>query len=191
MEQLIYLIEGCKSNDSKYQKVFYEKYLGFVLRIVYRYITSYESAAEVSNDAFIKIFKVFYRFECGCTENMEGRLRAWMKKIAINTAIDHLRSSQSEKNTQPLADVTLENKDMYTSSDEQLLYKELVGLIRKLSPSYRVVFNMYVIDGYTHQEIATALGISAGTSKSNLLRARAFLQKHLVKDNKDNILCFT
>jgi RNA polymerase sigma-70 factor (ECF subfamily) len=77
------------------------------------------------------------------------------------------------------------------SPDDKLLYKELIELVRKLSPSYRAVFNMYVIDGYSHQEIADMLGISVGTSKSNLARARAFLQKYLVKDNKDNVLCFT
>jgi RNA polymerase sigma-70 factor (ECF subfamily) len=72
-----------------------------------------------------------------------------------------------------------------------LYIKKLIALIRKLSPAYKLVFNLYVIDGYTHQEIANMLGISVGTSKSNLSKARAFLQKYLVKDDKGNILCFT
>ncbi len=75
--------------------------------------------------------------------------------------------------------------------DNQLLYKELIELIRKLSPAYRVVFNLHVVDGYSHTEIAHMLGISVGTSKSNLSKAKAFLQKYLVKDTKGNILCFT
>ena len=81
--------------------------------------------------------------------------------------------------------------DSSHDGDNQLMYKELVALIRKLSPAYRVVFNLHVIDGYSHQEIARILGISAGTSKSNLFKAKAFLQKFLVKDQKGNILCFT
>ena len=72
-----------------------------------------------------------------------------------------------------------------------MVYKELIGLVRKLSPAYRVVFNLHVIDGYSHPEIAKMLGISVGTSKSNLAKAKAFLQKHLVKDDNGNVLCFT
>jgi RNA polymerase sigma-70 factor (ECF subfamily) len=71
------------------------------------------------------------------------------------------------------------------------MYKDLISLIRKLSPAYRVVFNLHVIDGYSHQEIGRLLDISPGTSKSNLYKAKAFLQKFLIKDRKGNILCFT
>jgi len=81
--------------------------------------------------------------------------------------------------------------DTSNGGENQLMYKELISLIKKLSPAYRVVFNLHVIDGYSHQEIAEMLGISVGTSKSNLAKARAFLQKHLVTDKKGNVLCFT
>lgn len=84
-----------------------------------------------------------------------------------------------------------DTKSIKNSGEESIVYKELIALIRKLSPAYKVVFNLYVIDGYTHQEIADLLGISVGTSKSNLSKARAFLQKYLVNDDKGNILCFT
>ena len=77
------------------------------------------------------------------------------------------------------------------SGENKLLYKDLIILIRKLSPAYRVVFNLYVIDGYSHPEIAGMLNISTGTSKSNLAKARAFLQKHFIKDNNGSALCFT
>lgn len=190
--ELTNLIEGCIGNEEKCQKVFYEKYLGFILKTVYRYISTYESANEVSNDAFIKIFKSFGKFEYKNATNPEMLLMAWMRRIAVNTAIDYLRVSQAQKRYQPLA-VLDENytEKSVVSSDEKMLHKELIELIKKLSPSYRAVFNMYVIDGYTHQEISKALGISVGTSKSNLARARAILQKYLVKDNKDNVLCLT
>lgn len=191
MEQLIHIIQGCVGNDAKCQKVFYEKYLGFVMKTVYRYVSTYETAAEVSNDAFIKIFRSFNKFEYQKASNPEMLLFAWMRRIVINTSIDHLRVSQAQKRYQPVTELQEAHEPEMSNADEKLLYKELIELIRKLSPSYRVVFNMYVIDGYTHQEIAKALGISVGTSKSNLARARAFLQKYLVKDNKDNVLCFT
>lgn len=179
------------ANDAKYQKVFYEKYLGFVLKTVYRYMSSYEAAAEVSNDAFVKIFKAFNKFDYQHASNPEMLLMAWMRRIVINTSIDYIRVLQAQKKHYPITENMWEGKEPETRSDDQLLYKEMIELIRKLSPSYRAVFNMYVIDGYSHQEIADILGISVGTSKSNLARARAFLQKYLVKDNKDNVLCFT
>lgn len=161
------------------------------MKTVYRYVSTYETAAEVSNDAFIKIFRSFNKFEYQKASNPEMLLFAWMRRIVINTSIDHLRVSQAQKRYQPVTELQEAHEPEMSNADEKLLYKELIELIRKLSPSYRVVFNMYVIDGYTHQEIAKALGISVGTSKSNLARARAFLQKYLVKDNKDNVLCFT
>ena len=192
MEQLIHIIQGCVGNDAKSQKVFYEKYLGFVMKTVYRYVSTYEQAAEASNDAFIKIFRSFNKFEYQNATNPEMLLFAWMRRIVINTAIDYLRITQAQKRYQPVAELTENTNEAGSSNaDDKLLYKELIELVRKLSPSYRVVFNMYVIDGFSHQEIAKALGISVGTSKSNLARARAFLQKYLVKDNKDNVLCFT
>lgn len=192
MEPLINLIEGCIGNNERCQKVFYEKYLGFVLKTVYRYVSSNEPANEVSNDAFIKIFRSFGKFEYKDAVNVEMLLMAWMRRIVVNTSIDFLRVSQAQKRYQPLAEL---NDDHYESvsvnSDEKVMYKELIELIKKLSPSYRSVFNMYVIDGYSHQEISKILGISVGTSKSNLARARMILQKYLVKNNKDNVLCLT
>lgn len=178
-------------NDPKCQRVFYDKYLGFVLKTVYRYVSSYESAAEVSNDAFVKIFRSFHHFDYRNAANPEMLLFAWMRRIVINTAIDFLRINQAQKRYKPIVELH-ENgiEPAILNPDTTILYKELIELIRKLSPSYRTVFNMYVIDGYSHQEIADTLGISVGTSKSNLARARAFLQKYLVKDNKDNVLCF-
>ncbi|HTN09276.1 RNA polymerase sigma factor [Agriterribacter sp.] len=191
MEQLLYLVRGCAANDAKCQKIFYEKYLGFALKTVYRYLSSYEAAAEVTNDAFVKIFRAFGKFEYARAANIESLLMAWIRRIVINTAIDHIRVNQAQRKYQPISEDAWYDPEAEVRSDDQLLYKEIIELVRKLSPAYRAVFNMYVIDGYSHQEIGKILGISVGTSKSNLARARAFLQKYLVKDNKDNVLCFT
>ena len=191
MEDLLTIIKGCANNDAKCQRILYNKYLGYALKISFRYVGSYENAANAANDAFIKIFKGFEKFEIRDTKNIEAMLMGWIRKIVVNVSIDYMRKESL------ISEHKILNKDAWMKSsasndgDSQLMYKELIALIKKLSPAYRVVFNLHVIDGYSHQEIAEMLGISVGTSKSNLAKARAFLQKHLVTDTKGNVLCFT
>lgn len=179
LEQLLHLVRGCAANDAKCQKIFYEKYLGFALKTVYRYLSSYEAAAEVANDAFVKIFRAFNKFEYAQAANVESLLMAWMRRIVINTAIDYIRANQAQKKYQPITEDAWNGHETEVRSDEQLLYKEIIELVRKLSPSYRSVFNMYVIDGYSHQEIGKILGISVGTSKSNLTGRERFCKNTL------------
>ena len=102
--------------------------------------------------------------------------------IMINTAIDQLRKNNFLPEIGDISESTWAQEDKSQSSDQVLLYKELVKQVKKLPPSYRTVFNLYVIDGLTNQEIADLLGISVGTSKSNLSKARVILQK-IVKNN--------
>ena len=191
MEDLFTIIKGCANNDAKCQRILYNKYLGYALKVSFRYVGSYENAANAANDAFIKIFKGFEKFEIRDTKNIEAMLMGWIRKIVVNVSIDYMRKESL------ISERKILNKDAWMKSsasndgDSQLMYKELIALIKKLSPAYRVVFNLHVIDGYSHQEIAEMLGISVGTSKSNLAKARAFLQKHLVTDTKGNVLCFT
>ncbi len=178
-------------NDAKCQKLFYEKYLPYALRISYRYVHSFDNAALAANDAFVKIFKNLQKFEIRDHNHVETMLLAWIKRIVINASIDFMgRENLVAANGKPHNE-NGEYLKVNNSGENKLVYKELVELVRKLSPAYKVVFNLYVIDGYTHQEIANMLGISVGTSKSNLSKARAFLQKYLVKDDKGNVLCFT
>jgi RNA polymerase sigma-70 factor (ECF subfamily) len=191
LEDLLTIIKGCANNDAKCQRILYNKYLGYALKISFRYVGSYENAANAANDAFIKIFKGFEKFDIRDTKNIEAMLMGWIRKIVVNVSIDYMRKESL------ISERKILNKDAWMKSsasndgDSQLMYKELIALIKKLSPAYRVVFNLHVIDGYSHQEIAEMLGISVGTSKSNLAKARAFLQKHLVTDTKGNVLCFT
>lgn len=112
----------------------------------------------------------------------------WMRTIMINTAIDDLRRNNFMPEIGILPDQIWLMEDATQAADQQVLYKELILEIKKLPPSYRLVFNMYVIDGFTHQEIAARLGISVGTSKSNLSKARALLQKYIQK-NQDEVVC--
>ena len=180
-------------NDAKCQKMLYDKYLPYALRISYRYVHSFDNAAHAANDAFVKIFRNFKKFEIRDYNHVETMLLAWIKRIVINASIDFMGRENliAANGTAYNNNNNGEHLSVNNSGENQLVYKELIALIRKLSPAYKVVFNLYVIDGYTHQEIANMLGISVGTSKSNLSKARAFLQKYLVKDDKGNILCFT
>lgn len=134
------------------------------------------------NDGFVKIFRNFEKFQFRDMENLEMVLMGWMRMIMINTAIDHLRKNNFLPEIGDISETTWAQEDKSQASDQVLMYKELVKQIKKLPPSYRTVFNLYVIDGLTHQEIADLLGISVGTSKSNLSKARVILQK-IVKNN--------
>ncbi len=179
-------------NDPKCQKMLYDRYLSYALRISYRYVHSFENAAHAANDAFVKIFKNFKKFEIRDYEHVESMLLGWIRRIVINASIDFMgRENLVSSHATQLLEHHEQHTGVNNNGENSIVYKELISLIRKLSPAYKVVFNLYVIDGYTHQEIANMLGISVGTSKSNLSKARAFLQKYLVKDDKGNILCFT
>jgi RNA polymerase sigma-70 factor (ECF subfamily) len=191
LEELLTIIKGCADNDARSQRTFYNKYLGYALKISFRYVGSYENAANAANDAFIKIFKGFEKFEIRDPKNVEAMLMGWIRKIVVNVSIDYMRKESLISERRSSKKEVWFQSDASNDGDSQLMYKELIALIKKLSPAYRVVFNLHVIDGYSHQEIAEMLGISVGTSKSNLAKARAFLKKHLVTDTKGNVLCFT
>lgn len=185
MELLENIIAGCVLNNHKDQRFLYEKYYGYCLKTVFRYIYRYDKAVDVVNDGFVKVFRNFSKFHYNSTENLEMILMGWMRTIMVNTAIDQLRKNNFLPEIGDLSEnIWLEDRGQH--SDQTLMYKELVKEIKKLPPSYRTVFNMYVIDGFTHQEIANQLGISVGTSKSNLSKARVLLQK-IIKNNDRQI----
>jgi len=177
------------NNDSRCQKKLYERYYGYALKIVFRYIYRYEKATDVVNDGFVKIFRSFKTFECEEKENMEKIWMGWVKRIMINTAIDELRRSNMMPEIGGLPDHIWELQDRSQQADRIVLYKELICQVKKLPPSYRLAFNMYVIDGFSHQEIAEKLGISIGTSKSNLAKARIQLKKFIDKDFQEVGIC--
>ena len=173
------VIQACVQHDSKYQKILYEAYYGYALKIVFRYIYRYEKAVDVVNDGFVKLFIHFDKFSAEDDVFLEPRLMGWIRKIMINCAIDALRKNEIMPEAGNIPESVWENTDKSDNADQMLLYKEIIIQIKKLPPVYRAVFNMYVIDGLSHQEIANALGISVGTSKSNLWKARNLLQKYI------------
>ena len=180
METIYILIKGCIDNDSKSQYKFYNHYYGYALKTVFRYIFHYEKATDIVNDGFVKIFNSLGKFNLGKNNvDTEKILMGWMKRIFINTAIDELRRNQSAPQICELPDYVWEEADKTNKADQKILFKELICEVKRLPPSYKTVFNLFVIDGFSHQEIADMLGISEGTSKSALAKAKAQLKKFL------------
>lgn len=180
MEPLRVLIKGCVDNNQNCQRTLYRRFYGYALKVVFRYIFNYNTAADVVNDGFVKVFNNFYRFKVQLPDNeLEKLFMGWMKKIMVNTAIDELRRSQLVQETGEIREDIWDMREKGQSAEQALMYKDLVCEIKRLPPSYRIVFNMFAIDGYTHQEIANILGISVGTSKSSLSKAKGHLQKYI------------
>ena len=182
-------IANCIKNDHRDQKALYEKYYGYCLKTVFRYIYHYDKAVDAVNDGFVKIFRNIGKFQYNDVENMEMMLMGWMRTIMVNTAIDFLRKNNFVPEIGDISESVWMQEDKSQSAEQALLYKELIKEIKKLPPAYRAVFNMFVIDGFTHPEIAQKLGITVGTSKSNLSKARGILQDILKKKDREAIVC--
>jgi len=138
-----------------------------------RYTTLKEEMYEIVNEGFYKVYKEIKKFEAPLNENLELSLKAWLKRIMINTSIDYYR--KYHKNEPNFSDVDSEiETQVYqtTTPIEKLTYDEVLKLINQLSPMYKLVFNLHIIDGLSHEEISKKLNISVGTSKSNLSKAR-------------------
>lgn len=181
-DQLINIVNGCINAKRESQKEFYKLYYGFSMSICMRYCDAYDDAMEVVNDGFLKVFKSLSSFNPR-NSNYEASLMAWMKSIMVHTAIDHYRKRKYDYLTTDIEDSHYEVSDNTASAIDAMTYKEIMTILQKLSPVYRTVFNLYVIDGYKHEEIAEQLNISVGTSKSNLSKARANIQKMLKESN--------
>lgn len=164
----------------------YEHYFGYCLKIVFRYVYRYETAVDIVNDGFVKVFRSLEKFVVTDRANAEMMFMGWMRTIMVNSAIDQLRKHSFLPEIGSLSETAWAIPDTTQLTDREILYKELVLQIKRLTPAYRAVFNLYVIDGFTHQEIADKLGISVGASKSNLSKARGVLQR-LVKANEQEV----
>ncbi|MCP1385692.1 RNA polymerase sigma factor [Runella salmonicolor] len=170
------LLEGCLKNDRKCQELLYKQFYGYAMGVCMRYVPNREEALEVVNDGFLKIFQKVQMYDA------EKPFKIWLRRIMINTALDHYRQNVKFQHNTDLS--VAENTVAVADSDNiysTLAHEDLIELIQQLTPSYRTVFNLYVIDGYSHEEIAQRLGISEGTSKSNLARARENLRVMLSK----------
>ncbi|MDA0196019.1 MAG: RNA polymerase sigma factor [Bacteroidetes bacterium] len=166
------LIQGCLKGDRKCQELLYKQFYSYGMSISYRYASNSDEANEILNDGFMKVFKNIKRY------NPERPFKGWFRTILINTAINQYKKYLKHANHSDVDDARSVMVNQNVTSD--LGYRELLGLVQKLTPSYRTVFCLYVIDGFNHEEIADQLGISVGSSKSNLSRARVRLQEMLM-----------
>lgn len=173
MSNLNFIIKYCAEGDSKHQRIVYERYYGYAFSIALKYIHQHDEAHLIVNDSFIKLFRSISRFVSENINETEPQLMAWLKKIVVNTAIDALRRIDKPVENMP------QKTDVICDADHSLLYKELIRQVEALPASYSAVFNMHVIDGFKHFEIARHLGISVGTSKSNLSKAKTYLRKRI------------
>lgn len=184
-EQLEQIISGCLNNDRRSQEKLFKLYYGKMLSVCMRYSTDRDSAEEVVQEGFIKIFDKLEAFD------YKGSFEGWMRRIMANTAIDSIRKlKKSPILTDNDEDFKLGGENPMVESEEI----ELSGIkaeiameaINQLSPAYKTVFNLYVFEDYKHKEIAEILGISEGTSKSNFAKAKLNLQK-ILKEKFMNI----
>ncbi|WP_317170032.1 RNA polymerase sigma factor [Pedobacter boryungensis] len=167
------LINGCIKKDRRSQKELYRLYYGYAMRICLRYSKNKDEAVEMVNDGFMKVFMNIHRYD------KERSFKAWLSTIMINTSIDYYRSRIKKLEMEELNDKhEVEDSENILS---HLHYNDLIKLVQKLSYAYRTVFNLFAIDGYSHEEISSMLSISVGTSKSNLFKARENLKKMIAE----------
>ena len=172
------IVEGCIANNRKCQEQLFKLFYGKMLSVCIRYIPDRDSAQEVLQEGFIKVFDKIGAFD------HKGSLEGWIRRIVVNTAIDHIRKSKKDPfRTDQDDDFKLGASDPMVEMEELQLLELKAELameaIQQLSPAYRTVFSLYVLEDYSHKEIAEKLGISEGTSKSNLAKAKMTLQRIL------------
>ena len=175
------ILDGCRKKSLKHQEKLYKAYYGYVMAIALSYISDQDLAREMTNDTFLKVFKSIHRYDSNYP------FKTWLRKITVNTAIDYYR--KYKKNTRHL-EIKEANPTFVTSgSIGELTVKEIYKMIDTLPQTLRMVFNLYEIEGYKHEEIASRLGISESSSRTYLTRAKEKLRsmikvKFYVKDGK-------
>ncbi len=166
------LVKECLKGNTKAQRLLFDKFSQKMFGVCLRYFKNVEEAEDVLQEGFVKVFSKLKDF------SNEGSLEGWIRRIMMNTALDTIR-----KNTKFSNDVSIDLIDYQIGQNdfifENMNAEDLLKLISTLPDGYRVVFNMFAIEGYSHSEISTTLGISESTSKSQYLRAKAFLRAKL------------
>lgn len=177
----IELIKACQAKNSKAQELLYNRYAGRLMGICMRYGASKEEAQDIFQEAFIKVFENIHKV------TQVETLNAWIKKIVINTAINHYHQQQKRYTALPELYSETEFDDAHERIIDQLSQEELLNLIQKLPAGYKFVFNLYAIEGYAHKEIAEMMQTSESNSKNQYAKAKKALQKMIT--DKEKIFC--
>jgi RNA polymerase sigma factor (sigma-70 family) len=169
------LLLACQRNDRKAQFALYERYRGKMLGICYRYARSSAEAEDILQEAFVKVFNVIH------TLQKSQSLGGWIRSIVVNTAIDHYRLGLKTAFDVGYEEALDKSDDTFPAILSQMTTDEILAVIQQLPDGYRLVLNLYIIDGFQHHEIADKLSISVGTSKSQLSRAKELLRRKLTE----------
>ncbi len=170
------LIQGCKNKNTKSQEQLYQLYSGKLFSICLKYSRNYAEAQDNLQDGFLIIFDKITQFK------NSGSLEGWLKRVMINNVLQQYRKTPFLELVNDVADETEINLD-----DETINIDYLLKIIQELPDRYRLVFNLYVIDDYSHKEISEMLGITIGTSKSNLSRAKVILKDKIDTINQNKV----
>jgi len=180
MDTEVTLIEGCLAGKRKAQSELYSRFAPLLYGICLRYAANRFEAQDMLQEGFIKVFSSLSSYES------KGSFEGWMKRIVINNALNHIRSNAKQQlfsdfsEAENLTDTVLETEESSPPPDRETMLR----LIQELPEGYRMVFNLYVFENYTHKEIAEAAGISENTSKTQLMRARNLLQRKLIESKR-------
>jgi RNA polymerase sigma factor (sigma-70 family) len=167
------LLKGCRAGNRKMQEALYRQTSPRMLAVCMRYVKDMATAEDILQTGYIKVFQKVLEYRG------DGSFEGWIRRIMVNTAIENYRKNLRGLNVVPIEEAFDQPATGFDFS--RLGMQDLMKVIQKLADGYRLVFNMYAIEGYAHKEIAEALGISEGASKSQLSRARAILREEIIK----------
>ena len=171
------VIQGCRSGDLTAQKALYKSMSGKMFAVCLRYASDYHNAEDILQEGFIKVFRNIDKYRG------EGSFEGWIRRIFVNTSIEQYRKNVKLYAVSEIEDTNISNHD--SNALDSLMTEDLLQLIQTLSPGYKTIFNLFVMEGMSHAEIAQELGISEGTSKSQLARARGILQTKIEKESSN------
>jgi RNA polymerase sigma-70 factor, ECF subfamily len=181
------LIRSCLEGDKRSQQIIYKMFFGKMKAVCLRYTNDADEAMDVLQEGFVKVFQNMGRY------TGTGSFEGWVRRIMVNMAIDQFRKQKHDpvsmgesRRIEELSD-TIEDEEIEGVVDYDFKPNQIIEAMQQLSPAYRTVFNLYVFENYTHQDISDALGISVGTSKSNYAKARRNMQKILLTNNGKSV----
>ena len=170
------ILKGCCHGDLKAQEDLCKHYYGYVMSIALRFSSCHDKALEIANDSFLKIFRKIESYQ------IDKEFKTWVRKIVVNTAIDYYR--KDKKNSIEISIEAANNEPVDEDVNNNLSAEELIKLINSLPLKYRYIFNLFEIEGYSHDEIAMQLGITASNSRANLTRAKKMLRKMILINSR-------
>jgi RNA polymerase sigma factor (sigma-70 family) len=170
------LINGCIKNNANCQRMLFEQYAGVMMTVCLRYSTDHTEAEDMLQEGFVRVFRYIKQYKS------EGSFEGWIKRIVVNAALRILQKKviRFSEMTEELRDIRQQDAGILSSLNE----REILKLISNLPPGYRIIFNLYVLEGYSHDEIAVLLKINSGTSRSQLAKARRTLQEQILLQQK-------